>query len=520
LISPQSLSLTPPNALIQTSLKKAHLPLKLFFTMARRIPRDWDDVDEEDINIDIRRGYRPAPPPREYLEVGAPLRRSRSSGGGARQAPNVVVVDNHLDRSPSRDRGRRRRYDSDEDLVDAVEDVAREIRRNRSRTPAPAPVQVIERDPGYGRDTGYGRKDMELELMRQRQHDVWEMERERDKLERELERDRLENREKLDYERQLATTRSKIRRLQDQLEEGEKDGKTKLERDRIIAEMERKERDKKEQEHIMKLELERKEHEKEEKERRMLAELRDKDARKKRERDEEERAAVEAYERKKNEEKKKREEIVAQIKLEEEEKKRKEKEEKERWIAKIEKEKREEEEKKKKKEEEIEEEMRKRLHRFGFQDNQVDVLIDPKKAPQLQQQQSTTLITAGGGPTYIKIHKDHVDIETLKYFKLPWGYDPSNSNYYLIFQEMDSKETEYLFEHTRKIRKRTTELLIEDRGRKHHHGQQLAFVRRRTPSASPSRGKRKESPKRVRIAFSQLFSHYTNRPLQILKLWP
>jgi len=60
-----------------------------------------------------------------------------------------------------------------------------------------------------------------------------------------------------------------------------------------------------------------------------------------------------------------------------------------------------------------------------------------------------------------------------------------------------------LFEHTRKLRKKTTEtLLIEDRGRKHGH-QQLAFVRRRTPSASPSRGKRRESS-----------------PKRILKLWP
>jgi hypothetical protein len=28
-------------------------------------------------------------------------------------------------------------------------------------------------------------------------------------------------------------------------------------------------------------------------------------------------------------------------------------------------------------------------------------------------------------PTYIKVHKNHVDIETLKYFKLPWEYDVS-----------------------------------------------------------------------------------------------
>jgi hypothetical protein len=146
----------------------------------------------------------------------------------------------------------------------------------------------------------------------------------------------------------------------------------------------------------------------------------------------------------------------------------------------------------KKHHEEVEEEMRKKLQKFGFQENQVDTIIDPKKASQLTPSlgPSNALVPLGPSPTYIKIHKNHVDIETLKYFGVPWGYDPSNVDYYLIFQEMDKKDTEILFEHTLKLRKRTLELL-EDRGRK-HSTQQLAFVRRRTPSASPSGGKGRE----------------------------
>jgi len=255
------------------------------------------------------------------------------------------------------------------------------------------------------------------------------------------------------------------------------------------------------------MEIERKERERADDEKKLLDELRAKEARKKREREEEESAAVSAYQKKLDDEKKKREDLRIQFRLEEEEKKRKEKEEEDLWRQKLEQKRLDEEKKKKDHQAEVDEEIRKRLHRFGFQDNQVDVILDPKIAPKVKPghvSSSKEIISISGnsGPTYIKIHKNHVDIETLKYFGLPWGHDPSNTEYFLIFQEMDSKETEILFEHTRKLRKRTTELLIEDRGRKHGN-QQLAFVRRRTPSASPSRGKKRDSS-----------------PKRILKLWP
>jgi chemotaxis protein histidine kinase CheA len=464
--------------------------------MARRIPRDWDDFTEDEVDVTLRRGVRRAPP-RDFLDaggLGGALRRSRSTG--ARPQPNVVVVDNIIDggrrRSPSRDR-RGRRHDDDEDVIDAIEDVAREIRRNRSRTPG-----------GFGRDWELERererrlemqlaaRDHEAQAIRDRRLE-WDLERER--LERDAERERHDA-------TALARTRAKIQRLEDQLEESRREEKRKEERERILAEKEREEWEAKEKRRIMKLELERKEQEEKDEERKMLEEMRAREAKKKKEKEESEAAAVAAYEKKKLDEKRKREELKAQIKLEEEEEKRKQKEEEERWRLKLEQKRLEDEMKKKKHQEEVDEEMRKKLHKFGFQENQVDAILDPKKAPHLQPglRPSNALVPIGGGPTYIKIHKNHVDIETLKYFGLPWGYDPGSSDYYLIFQEMDKKETEILFEHTRKLRKRTTELLIEDRGRKHGQ-QQLAFVRRRTPSVSPSRGKRREtSPKRVRYS--------------------
>jgi hypothetical protein len=62
---------------------------------------------------------------------------------------------------------------------------------------------------------------------------------------------------------------------------------------------------------------------------------------------------------------------------------------------------------------------------------------------------------------------------------------------------MDQRETDVLFEHTRRLRSRgTSRLLIEER---HHHDKpDYAWVRRRKATPSPNR-RRASSPKRVGI---------------------
>jgi len=158
--------------------------------------------------------------------------------------------------------------------------------------------------------------------------------------------------------------------------------------------------------------------------------------------------------------------------------------------------------------------MHRRLSKFGFQENQIEAVLDPKKAANLpigaspghaltpydrQQNRVSATFRHEATPTYIKVHRNHVDIETLKYFGLPWEYD-TDTDYIVILQEMDTHETELLFEHTRKLHRGGAQLLIEERGR-HGDKNQYAFVRRRKPSASPSR--RKRSP--VRIGIGSLF---------------
>ena len=123
------------------------------------------------------------------------------------------------------------------------------------------------------------------------------------------------------------------------------------------------------------------------------------------------------------------------------------------------------------------------------------------------------------GITYIKISKEHLDIETLEYYKLRWEYDTvcfdpllqthylictgsTHSNwlqedpsYFIILQEMTTDETDVLFEHTRR-RRGATELFIEERGRTDRGD--YAFVRRRDKkSTKPKSGN--EDPKKVSV---------------------
>ncbi|KAK7529064.1 uncharacterized protein IWZ02DRAFT_32154 [Phyllosticta citriasiana] len=148
-------------------------------------------------------------------------------------------------------------------------------------------------------------------------------------------------------------------------------------------------------------------------------------------------------------------------------------------LAKIEKEKKE----KKEAEEKFEKEMHERLHKLGYSEDQIQHMMKGEKA------KDTHLTIAPGHrsgiPTYIKIHKSHLEVATLTYFGLPWEWDRSDSDYIIILKEMDHRETEVLFEHTKSLRRRTT-LTIEERPRASGKPE-LMWVRRRGRSKSAVR---------------------------------
>lgn len=124
-----------------------------------------------------------------------------------------------------------------------------------------------------------------------------------------------------------------------------------------------------------------------------------------------------------------REELIMQLRIKEEKRKREEEEDYQRFLQK-QKQKEEEEEKAKKakQEQELEDAMRRRLAQFGFQENQIQAMIKPEEQARLQQLQLgatplNPLPHITHQPTYAKVHKEYLAIETLHYYNIPYEID-------------------------------------------------------------------------------------------------
>lgn len=162
--------------------------------------------------------------------------------------------------------------------------------------------------------------------------------------------------------------------------------------------------------------------------------LRDEEKRKADEqRDKDERKRIIAdYELKQREESEERkaEEKRMRDKIEREKREAKEKEEKE-WKEFLAKQKQKEEEKKEKEqkeEAEFKDEMRKRLASFGYTHAQIEAMVrsESEKKEQTRTTTTTTTMTRWGNPqnpVYPKIHRKYLEIETLRYYELPWEWD-------------------------------------------------------------------------------------------------
>lgn len=100
-------------------------------------------------------------------------------------------------------------------------------------------------------------------------------------------------------------------------------------------------------------------------------------------------------------------------------------------------------------------EFRKRLGHFGFRTNQIDALLNADYVENQTENKNPpgpfNAPTMAQPPTYIKIHKDHLDVETLHYYDIPYEWD-EDGNHIIVLREMSDRETEVLFEHTRRLR--------------------------------------------------------------------
>ncbi|KAF2089060.1 hypothetical protein K490DRAFT_64269 [Saccharata proteae CBS 121410] len=475
----------------------------------------------------------PSDPRRDYLapEVGdfSAGGRMRSRSTGARPVPNIQIF-NRVDQdmhprmqqtSPAPSpRGRPVMMPGEEFAYG--EDVGFRLgaqaaaSRSRSRGPLEHWHHHEYRNPDpLAANPALEQRNMQLAMTNERIRELEERlrhEREEEMIKLRMEKDFMREKQEKEEEEDLFNKRLKLKLLKDKQEREEEEDRIKKEEERIKR----------------KYELQRLEDEKKrEQERKEMDEMRKRAIAEEKERQErmerEKKAAAEEYERKKMEAAKQAAEERRRI-LEEHEKRqemdaKKQKEQEEALIAKLEKQKKEKEEKerreweeferkrkekeerekaaKAKKEKEFEEEMRKHLAQFGFQENQIQAMIKPEKKADLAPGLSPSN-PIRNTPTYVKVHREHLSIDTLQYYGLPWEYDRTDTDYIVILREMDQKETDILFEHTRSLRRRMVpRLTIEER--RDRDRPEYAWVRRRAHSKSPAR--RRSSPPRRIVGF-------------------
>jgi len=144
------------------------------------------------------------------------------------------------------------------------------------------------------------------------------------------------------------------------------------------------------------------------------ARIKDKMEREKQEAKEEEKRILEKIEREKREAKE-REEREWKDFL----RKQKEKEDKEKAEKKAE-------------EERVQKAMRRRLEEFGYTQAQIDIMVDEEKTKKYKAEQRPARGPSPGNavtpwkpnsPTYAKVHRDHLSIDTLIYYDVPYEFD-------------------------------------------------------------------------------------------------
>jgi hypothetical protein len=91
------------------------------------------------------------------------------------------------------------------------------------------------------------------------------------------------------------------------------------------------------------------------------------------------------------------------------------------------------------------------LAKFNLEDDQIKALISPEENEQKDTQPRSSTHANAPPPTYAKVHMNHLDVETLHYCDIPYEYDV-DPNYIIVLREMSQQETEILFEHTRRLR--------------------------------------------------------------------
>lgn len=432
-------------------------------------PSDFWDAEDEWYTDRYTSGARHVrPPPRRARDDGygrrtteflAPDHHSYSTGlhrtrsQGHSPAPNVTIynttsMDNESSpnvrteqKSPfASPRGRPRRMPGEWGIEDEIAELHLGVGKGRSRSRSAHHHHYRDDSPGHD----YDRWQLQQANQRIKEaEDKLEMERREELIKRKMELKYLKDRHERDEEEariKLEEDRLKseweLRHERNELKKARREKDAEDERERIIAEntakLAKRAKDAEEErkriiaENTLKIERAAREA-KDERQRAVDQFNKEQAEKEKKAKDERERIVAE-YEAKKVTDaakaKKQREDLIMQLKIEEEQRKQKEQEEWDRFLMKQKQKEEEEKSKKKKQEKELEEEMRKRLYHFGFQENQIQAMIKPEEAAKLQHGMApSNPLRLAHQPTYVKVHREHLAVDTLLYYDIPYEVD-------------------------------------------------------------------------------------------------
>ena len=124
----------------------------------------------------------------------------------------------------------------------------------------------------------------------------------------------------------------------------------------------------------------------------------------------------------------------------------------------------------------IEQEMRSRLVQLGFSSSQVDAMLRPGVAANPPPMPHPSGSSRPQQPTYAKINRQYLDIETLLYYDIPFEID-TDPDYVIVLREMSQAELDVVFEHTRRRR----ENVLQEDG-----AQSFPKARRARPRTPPN----------------------------------
>jgi hypothetical protein len=137
----------------------------------------------------------------------------------------------------------------------------------------------------------------------------------------------------------------------------------------------------------------------------------------------------------------------------------------------------------------LEETMRNRLVERESEGDEIKTLLSPDEGKQKGREAGPAGLPTVPPPTYAKVHRTHLGVETLHYYDIPYEYDTSNPEYIIVLREMSQRETDILFEHTQRLRtSHGSKLFIEAEGRDNRGKKEYAFVRKKSGTRSRNVG--------------------------------